>query len=126
VDPEIDNVTHRSLGQGVSPGSAVAIGGLVGGERRVRLRQFLTELGEPHSAVAKNDCAVILGMDLVNTVATIFPSYSVVPSEVQEREIRNCETPTMAPPCGVLMPPVGMAEVADEFPIVDHEICDPD
>jgi hypothetical protein len=67
------------------------IGGLVRGERRMRPTQFLTELGEPHSAVAKNDCAVILGMDLVNTVATIFPSYSVVPSEVQEWEIRNCE-----------------------------------
>jgi hypothetical protein len=35
-------------------------------------RQFLTELGEPHSAVAKNVRAAILGMDLVNT-GYVFP-----------------------------------------------------
>ena len=50
------------MGQGVSQSCTVAIGGLVGGERRVRPRQFLTGLGEPHSVVAKNDRAAILGM----------------------------------------------------------------
>jgi hypothetical protein len=126
VDPEIDNIIHRSLGQGVSPGCVVAIGGLAGGLRRVRPRQILTELGVPHSAVAKNDRAAILGTDLVNTFATVFPLCSVVPSKVREREIRICVAPTMEPSCGVLAPPVGLAEVADKLPAVDHEIYSQD
>jgi hypothetical protein len=32
----------------------------------------------------------------------------------------------MAPPCGVLAPPVGLAGVGDELLAVDHETCGPD
>lgn len=50
--------------------------------------EFLTVAALPLSAAGKAGHHSDPGMDLVNTFTTISSSYSSVPSEVREREIR--------------------------------------